>query len=108
MSPVAEQHCVPCASGGRPLKGEALEQWVDRWGEGWMVIDGKRLEKKYTFGDFHQALDFVNRVGAVAEEKSHHPDIYLTYGKAMITLWTHQIKGLHENDFIMAAKIDCL
>jgi 4a-hydroxytetrahydrobiopterin dehydratase len=77
-------------------------------GAGWMVIDGKRLEKEYDFEDFQQALDFVNRVAAVAEEEGHHPDIHLTYGKATVTLWTHKIKGLHENDFIMAAKIDCL
>ncbi len=108
MSPGTERHCVPCRSGGQPLKGEALERWVDQLGEGWMVIDGNRLQKEYDFEDFRQALDFVNRVGTAAEEENHHPDIYLTYGKATITLWTHKIHGLHENDFVLAAKIDCL
>jgi 4a-hydroxytetrahydrobiopterin dehydratase len=106
MSPVAERHCVPCEKGGEPLKGDALEELIGQLGEGWMVIEGKRLEKEYTFNDFQEGLDFVNRVGEVAEEENHHPDITLTWGKVTITLWTHKIGGLHENDFIMAAKID--
>ena len=108
MGPVSEQHCVPCHSREQPLRGESLDRWVDRLGPGWMVIDGRRIEKEYDFHDFRQTLAFVNRVGALAEEEGHHPDIYLTYGKATITLWTHKIRGLHENDFIMAAKIDNL
>jgi 4a-hydroxytetrahydrobiopterin dehydratase len=106
MSSVAEQHCAPCGKGGEPLKGDALEERIDRLGEGWMVIDGKRLQKEYRFDDFRQALDFVNRVGKLAEEEDHHPNIELAWGKATITLWTHKIGGMHENDFIMAAKID--
>ena len=108
MSPVAEQHCVPCASGGQPLKGAELDKPIDRLGPGWTVIEGKRLQREFAFADFSQALDFVNRVGALAEEENHHPDITLTWGRVTVTLWTHKIKGLHENDFIMAAKIDSL
>jgi 4a-hydroxytetrahydrobiopterin dehydratase len=66
------------------------------------------LEREFKFDDFRQALDFVNEVGELAEEQGHHPDIYLSYGKVKIQLWTHKINGLHENDFIMAAKIDAL
>ncbi|MBN1362758.1 MAG: 4a-hydroxytetrahydrobiopterin dehydratase [Sedimentisphaerales bacterium] len=106
MSPVAERHCVPCQSGARPLSGDELEQQIDQLGEGWTVIEGKRLQKEFKFDDFRQALDFVNRVGELAEEENHHPNIEFTWGKATITLWTHKIKGLHENDFILAAKID--
>ncbi len=64
--------------------------------------------REFTFDDFRQALDFVNEVGELAEEQGHHPDIYLSYGKVKIELWTHKIDGLHENDFILAAKIDAL
>jgi 4a-hydroxytetrahydrobiopterin dehydratase len=70
------------------------------------VIDEHQITRKFTFPDFQQALDFVNRVGAVAEEQGHHPDILLTWGKVEITLWTHAVNGLTESDFIMAAKID--
>lgn len=108
MNPATDRHCGPCRKGGEPLKGDALEERIDRLGEGWMVIDGKRLQKEYRFDDFRQALDFVNRVGELAEEEDHHPNIELTWGKATITLWTHKIGGLHENDFIMATKIDSL
>ena len=74
----------------------------------WAVTDEHFLHREFTFPDFKQALDFVNRVGAVAEEQGHHPDIMLAWGKAQITLWTHKIDGLTESDFIMAAKIDRL
>ena len=70
------------------------------------MIDEHQITRKFTFPDFQQALDFVNRVGAVAEEQGHHPDILLTWGKVEITLWTHAVNGLTESDFIMAAKID--
>jgi 4a-hydroxytetrahydrobiopterin dehydratase len=72
----------------------------------WKAIDDHHLTRAFTFPDFKQALDFVNRVGALAEEQGHHPDILLAWGKAEITLWTHKINGLTESDFIMAAKID--
>lgn len=74
----------------------------------WTVTGEHHLNRKFSFPDFTQALDFVNRVGAVAEEEGHHPDILLAWGKAEITLWTHKIDGLTESDFIMAAKIDRL
>lgn len=74
----------------------------------WTVTDEHHIQREFKFPDFKQALDFVNRVGAVAEEQGHHPDILLTWGKAAITLWTHSINGLSESDFIMAAKIDRL
>jgi 4a-hydroxytetrahydrobiopterin dehydratase len=72
------------------------------------VIDEHHLNRTFTFPDFKQALDFVNRVGALAEEQGHHPDIMLAWGKVEITMWTHKINGLTESDFIMAAKIDAL
>ena len=74
----------------------------------WEIVDGKKLSREFRFPDFQKGLDFVNRVGAIAEEQGHHPDILLAWGKAEITLWTHKIDGLTESDFIMAAKIDGL
>jgi len=73
---------------------------------GWRVNEEHHISKTFTFPDFRQALGFVNRAGEVAEEQGHHPDIYLSWGKVEIKLWTHKIAGLTESDFIMAAKID--
>jgi 4a-hydroxytetrahydrobiopterin dehydratase len=104
---LADKKCVPCRGGVPPLKGKELEklhQSVPKW----MVYDEHHLHREFKFPDFKQALEFVNRVGALAEEQGHHPDILLAWGKAEITLWTHKIDGLTESDFIMAAKIDRL
>ena len=107
MSELAAKQCVPCKGGIPPLAGEALEALLARLGpNGWQVISGHHLEKSYTFADFSSALAFVNRVGSVAEEQGHHPDIYLGWGKVRITVWTHKIEGLTESDFILAAKAD--
>jgi 4a-hydroxytetrahydrobiopterin dehydratase len=72
---------------------------------GWRVTGGKRLEKEYSFRNFREALAFTNRVGEIAEQEGHHPDINLTWGKVELKLSTHSIGGLSENDFILAAKI---
>src|ERR1700734_2871898 len=104
---LADKKCVPCRGGVPPLEGkelEALHQIVPQWS----VVNQHHLTREFTFPDFKQALEFVNRVGALAEEQGHHPDILLAWGKAGITLWTHKIDGLTESDFIMAAKIDRL
>ena len=74
----------------------------------WDVMENHHLERAYTFGNFREALDFTNQVGALAEEQGHHPDIYLAWGKVGIQLWTHKIDGLTESDFVMAAKIERL
>ena len=70
------------------------------------MIDHHHLERSFTFPDFQTALDFVNRVGGLAEEQGHHPDLYLAWGRVGIKIWTHKIDGLTESDFILAAKID--
>jgi 4a-hydroxytetrahydrobiopterin dehydratase len=89
------------------MKGKELERML-KLVPGWKAVDEHHIARQFTFADFKQALDFVNRVGAVSEEQGHHPDVMLTWGKAEITLWTHKINGLSESDFIMAAKIDRL
>lgn len=107
MSLLASKTCVPCQGGVATLAGEelaALTTHVPRW----KVADGHHLTRVFNFPDFAQALAFVNKVGAVAEQQGHHPDILLTWGKAEITTWTHKINGLTESDFILAAKIDLL
>ena len=106
MDELTRKRCVPCEGGVACLTGAALEAMRAQIGEGWRVVDGRRLEKEYGFDDFKQALDFVNRVGAIAEEEGHHPEVYLGWGKVKLTLWTHAIDGLSENDFILAAKAD--
>ena len=106
MSTTAQRHCTPCERGAKPLQSEALEKYVDQLGEDWAVVDGKRLQKEFHFNDFKETWAFVDLVAELAEEENHHPNIEFTWGRATITLWTHKIDGLHENDFIMAARID--
>ena len=89
------------------LKGSALHDLSHQL-PNWKVMNEHHIVRTFTFPDFKQALAFVNRVGALAEEQGHHPDILLAWGKAEITLWTHAVNGLTESDFILAAKIDAL
>jgi len=77
-------------------------------GPGWDTVDGHHLHKVFKFPDFQKALDFVNRVGAAAEEQGHHPDILLAWGKAEVTLFTHSINGISDKDYKLAATIDTL
>lgn len=107
MSDLASKTCVPCRGGVPPLRGAELAALLPQV-PGWNAVNEHHLEKTYTFPDFAQALAFVNKVGAMAEEQGHHPDIYLAWGKAGITTWTHKIDGLTESDFILAAKCDQL
>jgi 4a-hydroxytetrahydrobiopterin dehydratase len=106
MSELAKKHCKPCEGGSPPLKGEALQGLYGQLQDGWTLVDEHHLEKEYRFKDFREALDFVNRLGEVAEQEGHHPDIFLAWGKVKVTLWTHAVGGLSENDFILAAKAD--
>jgi 4a-hydroxytetrahydrobiopterin dehydratase len=110
MPELANRTCIPCRGGILPLKGKELAEIYRQLAEfaRWKVIDEHHITRSFTFPDFKQALDFVNRVGSVAEEQGHHPDILLTWGKVEVTLWTHKVDGLTESDFIMAAKIDQL
>jgi 4a-hydroxytetrahydrobiopterin dehydratase len=105
-SNLAEKTCKPCQGGEKPLQGEALRTLQEQLGEGWDVVDEHHLQKDYQFGDFREALDFTNRIGAIAEEQGHHPDIYLAWGQVQLKVWTHKIDGLTESDFIFAAKAD--
>ncbi len=104
---LADKSCIPCRGGVPPLHGEELEKMKAQV-SGWEVVDGHHLFKSYTFADFVTALAFVNRIGETAEREGHHPDLFLTWGKVDVKIWTHKINGLTESDFILAAKIDQL
>lgn len=105
-SKLAKKRCVPCRGGVPPLAGQELRRLQEELGGGWSVVDEHHLQKEYTFDDFAEALNFTNKVGAIAEEEGHHPDIALSWGRVELKIWTHKIDGLTESDFVLAAKAD--
>ena len=106
MTDLAKKTCIPCRGGVPPLKGAQLEDLLDKLKNDWKIINEHHLEKEYSFKNFKEALDFTVKVGELAENQDHHPDIFLTWGKVKVTIWTHKIDGLTESDFIFAAKTD--
>ena len=106
MSDLKSKNCIPCSIGSEPLGEELIKDYLKSLKEGWNVIDNRLIEKTYKFKNFSEALDFTNKIGSIAEEEGHHPDITLSWGKVIVRLTTHKIKGLHDNDFILGAKID--
>ena len=110
MTSLADKTCVPCRGDTPPLKGKELTDIHRQLPESsqWDVVNQHHLVRAYKFPDFRSALAFVNKVGEIAEEQGHHPDILLGWGKVEITTWTHAVDGLTESDFILAAKIDRL
>jgi len=106
-TPLAERRCTPCRGGTPPLSGAELAGLQNQL-PGWETIEGRQITKTFRFADFVEALDFVNRIGDLAERQRHHPDIYLSWGKVRVELSTHRIGGLSESDFILAAMIDRL
>jgi 4a-hydroxytetrahydrobiopterin dehydratase len=110
MTSLADKTCVPCRGGTPPLTGKELADIRRQLPESseWNVVNEHHLVRAYKFPDFRSALAFVNKVGEIAEEQGHHPDIVLGWGKVEITTWTHAVDGLTESDFILAAKIDRL
>lgn len=105
MSALASRDCIPCRGGVPPLTADQIRPLISEL-QGWDVVDNHHLRKEYTFANFRAAQEFVNSVGALAEEQGHHPDICFGWGRAEVTIWTHKINGLTESDFILAAKID--
>jgi len=106
MSDLAKKTCIPCKGGVLPLKGEKLDDLLEKLKNNWKIIKEHHLEKEYSFKNFKEALDFTIKVGELAENQGHHPDIFLAWGKVKLTIWTHKIDGLTESDFIFAAKAD--
>ena len=106
MSELAQKTCIPCKGGIPPLKGEELKTLLEKLGNSWNLIEEHHLGKEYFFNNFREGLYFTIKVGELAENQGHHPDIYLAWGKVRLTIWTHKIDGLTESDFIFAAKAD--
>lgn len=100
--------CVPCQGGLPPLDRAATATYLKEVPEWTLLAQPDRISRRFSFRTFADALAFVNRLGALAEAEGHHPDIAFGWGYGEITFYTHKIKGLHENDFIMAAKTDAL
>jgi len=106
MSPLADRDCIPCRGGVPTLPADQQQRLLEELGGDWRIVDGHHLAREFRFADFADALRFVNLVAAEAEAQGHHPDLHLAWGKVGIEIWTHKIDGLHESDFILAAKCD--
>lgn len=105
-SQLTQQKCVPCEGNVQAFTPQQVALYAPQVPT-WKILEDKKLEKVFVFKNFVTALDFITKVGAIAESEGHHPDINLhSWNKVTFTLWTHAIKGLFLNDFILAAKID--
>ncbi len=105
---LADRDPVPVKEMTGPVTGEALDRLTQQLAEGWRVVDGHHLEKRFAFDNFGKAMEFVDDVGDLAEEMDHHPDICFGWGYCQISIWTHKIDGLSVNDFILAARAEGL
>jgi 4a-hydroxytetrahydrobiopterin dehydratase len=107
MAELASKTCIPCKGGTPPLAGKEIEDLRRQIPE-WEVVEEHHLRRVFRFKNFREAWGFVNKVGELAEQQGHHPDISFGWGYAEVTVWTHKINGLTESDFIFAAKVDTL
>ena len=109
MSDLLNKKCLPCEGGVIPFDISEIHKYQKKV-DGWDVIKNDNkifyLNKKFKFNNFLESQTFVNRVGDIAEKEGHHPDIWFGWGYAKIKIFTHSINGLHESDFVLAAKID--
>jgi 4a-hydroxytetrahydrobiopterin dehydratase len=109
MSELSKKRCVPCEGGVKPYTPEEAQKMMGELSKGWMLIDDAHLlVREFRFKDFAQAIAFANKVGEIAEQEQHHPELLVGWGRVSVELTTHAIEGLSENDFILAAKIDML
>lgn len=102
---LSEKTCIPCRGGVPPLTHQEIQPLLAELKD-WQVKDDQRLLKTVKLEDFAESLSLANKIGAIAEEQGHHPDLLVRWGELGIELWTHKINGLTESDFILAAKID--
>ena len=110
MTDLTQRRCEACRAGAPQATREEIEEYMLQIPD-WRIVEVegvKQLQREYKFKNFEQALEFADKVGEIAEEQDHHPAILVEYGKVTLTWWTHKIKGLHANDFIMAARSDQL
>ena len=103
---LADQQCIPCRGGVPPLPRARIDELLRELGSGWALTAKGHLQRTYEFADFAAAIAFANRVGDIAEQQGHHPDLYVAWGKCGVEIWTHKIDGLTESDFFLAAKAD--
>jgi 4a-hydroxytetrahydrobiopterin dehydratase len=116
MNELAQRTCVPCRGGVPPLDDAQIAPLLAQLDDGWHVVerdDAKRgsvklLARTYTFENFAQAMAAAVRIGAMAEEQQHHPDLHVAWARLAVEIWTHKIGGLTESDFVFAAKCDAL
>ena len=106
MSHLSTGQCQSCATATEALPSEEVSAFAKELAHNWQVIDGHHLEKTFAFKNFRQALDFTNQIGEIAEAEGHHPDIFLTWGKVRLNIFTHKVNGLTRADFILAAKFE--
>lgn len=104
---LSKKHCVSCKENAASLNIQQIKKYLDKI-SGWDLRENKRIKKTFKFKNFKKAIDFVNKVAKTAEEEQHHPNIFISYNKVVIELWTHATGRLSENDFILASKIDLL
>lgn len=108
MAGLTQESCVPCR-GGVPTLTESEAAGLLTQVPGWTVAEVggvKRIQREFSFPDFRTAMAFAVQVGELAEREGHHPDIHLSWGRVKVETWTHKISGLHQNDFILAAKVN--
>jgi 4a-hydroxytetrahydrobiopterin dehydratase len=105
---LTQKVCTPCQGGVPPLTRDEAVRYADQVPDWVLKDDTHRIERRYRFANFREALALVDQIGALAEAEGHHPDLYVRWGEVRVYLWTHAIDGLTESDFIMAAKIDRL
>jgi 4a-hydroxytetrahydrobiopterin dehydratase len=103
---LADQQCIPCRGGVPPLPRARTDALLTELEAGWALNSAGHLSRDYEFKDFAAALEFANRVGAIAEQQGHHPDLHVAWGRCGVEIWTHKINGLTESDFYLAAKAD--
>jgi 4a-hydroxytetrahydrobiopterin dehydratase len=110
MPHLTQSSCIPCREGAPTLTAAEAAVLLPQV-PAWRIVEVggvPRLQREFDFKDFRTAMEFTLQVGELAEREQHHPDIHLAWGKVMVEIWTHKIRGLHQNDFILAAKIDAI
>ncbi len=105
---LVEKKCGACDGMESSISDDLKEHYLNELSDGWDILEHIKLKKEYRFSNFKAALEFTNKVGQLAEQEGHHPDIYLTWGKVELVIYTHKLKQLTENDFILAAKCDLI
>jgi 4a-hydroxytetrahydrobiopterin dehydratase len=105
---LSQKHCVPCEGGAPPMTAEEVAKLMPQISPEWKSDANALIVREFKFNNFAETMAFVNKVADLAETEGHHPDMHVSYGKVVIKIWTHAIRGLSESDFVLAAKIDLL